>query len=487
MAMKKTLLTLLCVCAVIPALAKDYYASMFGIKSNGTTLNTTAIQKAIDFISEEGGGKLIFKVGRYLTGTIELKDNVTIELGEGAVLVGSTNPYDYYRRGDAFGMVISNGAENIGIVGLGVLDGQGREVANNFLGQIALGFIQDPFKLGRPANRPHLVYLCQSKNVTLQGINLRNSACWTCTTDRIEGLHIDGVTLESRAFWNNDGFDIVDCKDAVIENCFVNASDDGICLKSHHKDVCNDNVIVRHNTITSSASGIKFGTFGVGGFRNIQILDNIVYDTFRSAITIQSVDGGFAENILVDGLKSYNTANAIYLNVGQRRGEKPSRMENITIRNVYAEIPVDKPDYGVDYEGPTLEDQPRNVLPCGIVGLAEQPICNVTIEDVEIHFPGGGDPSFAKVGTYELEKVPEMPTAYPEFSQYKELPAWGFYIRHAKDVHFRNIKLTAAAQDYRPAFVFDDVQGGSLTNVKATAPKQRVSVFIARNCGDIKK
>ncbi len=485
--MKKILLTLLCACAVVPALAKDYYASMFGIKSNGTTLNTTAIQKAIDYISAEGGGKLIFKVGRYLTGTIELKDNVMIELGEGAVLVGSTNPSDYYRKGDAFGMVISNGAENIGITGLGVLDGQGRELANNFLGQIALGFIPDPFKLGRPANRPHLVYLCQSKNVTLKGINLRNSSCWTCTTDRIENLLIDGVTLESRAFWNNDGFDIVDCTHAVIQNCFVNASDDGICLKSHHKDVCNDDVIVRHNTITSSASGIKFGTFGVGGFRNIQILDNVVYDTFRSAITIQSVDGGFAENILVDGLKSYNTANAIYLNVGQRRGDKPSRMENITIRNVYAEIPVDKPDYGVDYEGPTLEDQPRNVLPCGIVGLAEQPVCNVTIENVEIHFPGGGDPSFAKVGTYELEKVPEMPTAYPEFSQYKELPAWGFYVRHAKGIHFHNVTLTAAEKDYRPAIVLDDVQGASFTAVKATAPKLKTKIFVARNCGDIKK
>ena len=485
--MKKIIITLLCLTVALSASAKDYYASMFGIKSNGTTLNTTAIQKAVDFISAEGGGKLIFKVGRYLTGTIELKDNVTIELGEGAVLVGSTNPYDYYRKGDAFGMVISNGAENIGIVGLGVLDGQGREVANNFLGQIALGFIQDPFKLGRPANRPHLVYLCQSKNVTLKGINLRNSACWTCTTDRIENLLIDGVTLESRAFWNNDGFDIVDCTHAVIQNCFVNASDDGICLKSHHKDVCNDDVIVRHNTITSSASGIKFGTFGVGGFRNIQILDNVVYDTFRSAITIQSVDGGFAENILVDGLKSYNTANAIYLNVGQRRGEKPSRMENITIRNVYAEIPVDKPDYGVDYEGPTLEDQPRNVLPCGIVGLAEQPVCNVTIENVEIHFPGGGDPSFAKVGTYELEKVPEMPTAYPEFSQYRELPAWGFYVRHAKGVHFHNVTLTAAEKDYRPAIVLDDVQGASFSAVKATAPKLRTKIFVARNCGDIKK
>ncbi|MBR1575991.1 MAG: glycoside hydrolase [Bacteroidales bacterium] len=485
--MKKILLSLICLSLACAASAKDYYASLFGIKSNGTTLNTTSIQRAIDHISAEGGGKLIFKVGRYLTGTIELKDNVTIELGEGAVLVGSTNPYDYYKKGDAFGLVISNGAENIGIVGLGVIDGQGRELANNFLGQIAVGVIKDIFKLGRPADRPHLLYLCQSKNVTLKGINIRNSSCWTCTTDRIENLLIDGVTVDSRAFWNNDGLDIVDCKDAVIQNCFVNASDDGICLKSHHKDVCNDNVVVRHNTITSSASGIKFGTFGVGGFRNIQILDNVVYDTFRSAITIQSVDGGFAENILVDGLKSYNTANPIYLVVGQRRGENKSRMENITIRNVYAEVPVDKPDYGVDYEGPTLEDQPRNVLPCGIVGLEGQPVRNVTIENVEIRFPGGGDPAFAKVGTHELDQVPEMPTAYPEFSQFKELPAWGFFIRHAEGVSLDNVTLTAAAKDYRPAIVLDDVHRSSFSRITATAPKMKTKIFVARNCSDVKK
>ena len=257
--MRKLYFTIMCLAVAVSASAKDYYASMFGIKSNGTTLNTTSIQKAIDFISEEGGGKLIFKVGRYLTGTIELKDNVTIELGEGAVLVGSTNPYDYRQEGDAFGLIISNGAKNIGVVGLGVVDGQGRELANNFLAQVAVGVIKDPLKLGRPAHRPHLFYLCKSRNVTLKGINMRSSACWTCTTDRVDSLLIDGVTVNSRAFWNNDGLDIVDCTHAVIQNCFVDASDDGICLKSHHKDVCNDDVIVRNNTITSSASGIKFG------------------------------------------------------------------------------------------------------------------------------------------------------------------------------------------------------------------------------------
>ena len=80
-----------------------------------------------------------------------------------------------------------------------------------------------------------------------------------------------------------------------------------------------------------------------------------------------------------------------------------------------------------------------------------------------------------------------MPTAYPEFSQYKELPAWGFYVRHAKGIHFHNVTLTAAEKDYRPAIVLDDVQGASFTAVKATAPKLKTKIFVARNCGDIKK
>ena len=489
--MKKTLFTLLCIIAAAPAFAGDHYASEFGIKSNGTTMNTNSIQKAIDFISEEeGGGKLIFKVGRYLTGTIQLKSNVTIELGEGAVLVGSPNPYDYRKAGPvsfAQALITAEGAENIAITGLGVIDGQGREVANNFLAQIAAGFIKDPLGLGRPANRPHLVLITKCKGVTLQGINLRNSACWTCTTDRCEDLTIDKVTLESRAFWNNDGFDIVDCKNVAVRNCFVNSSDDGICLKSHNKDVCNDNILVENNVITSSASAIKFGTFGVGGFRNVKILNNTVYDTFRSAIALESVDGGFLENVEVDGLKSINTCNAIFLTVGQRRGDKKSSMENIVIKNVYAEVTNGKPDYGLDYEGPSLEDEPRNCSPCSIVGLEGQNIKNVTLENIEIKFPGGGDLSYAKVGTDELSKVPELPKAYPEFSVWKELPAWAFYIRHAEGVTFSNVKVSAAAADYRPAIVLDDVDGGLFKGVKATSPKSRGTIYQAKNCKNIRK
>lgn len=466
--------------------AKDYYASMFGIKSNGTTMNTRSIQKAIDFISEEGGGRLCFKVGRYLTGTIYLKDNVTIDLGEGAILLGSTNPFDYDHIPSCQpSLVYAVGAKNIGITGLGVIEGQGRELANNTLAMCANGIIKDDLKLGRAAYRPHLIYFRECENVVVKGINLRNSACWTSTYDQCTNVMLDKITVDSRAYWNNDGIDIVDCVNLTVQNCFVSASDDGICLKSHSSKHCCQNVTVQNNVITSSASGIKFGTFGKGGFKDVKVLNNTVYDTFRSAIAIEAVDGGMAENILVDGLKSLNTANPIFVIVGERHGVG-SYAKNITIKNVYAEVPSEKPDRGYSYEGPTLEDEPRNPSPCSIVGLPGNDVENVVLENVEIKFPGGGDASYVHVYTNEIANVPEMPKAYPEFSQFKELPAWGFYIRHANGVVFKNVKLSAEAKDYRPAVVLDDVKNSDFSGLKATAPKLKSRLYSYKSTG-IKK
>jgi len=474
----RQILAAACILAAFPLSAADHYASEFGIKSNGTTLNTTSIQKAIDFISENGGGKLIFKVGRYLTGTIVLKDNVTIELGEGAILVGSTNPYDYQFINGAYGggLVVADEAENIGITGLGVIDGQGTQTALNFFEQVTHGFIKDNLANGRATQRPHLIYLFRSKNVLLQGINANNSTEWTVVCERCDSLTIDNVTVNSRAYWNNDGIDIVDCSNTIVKNCFVSSADDGICLKSHNASFGCENVVVRDNTITSSASAIKFGTMSLGGFRNIRILNNTVYDTFRSAVAIEAVDGGVACDIVVDSLKSYNTINPIFLIVGERRGVR-SGMHDVTILNVYAEVPAAKPDLGVTYEGPTLEDEPRNPTPCSIVGLEGNNITNVTLKDIEIRFPGGGDPEYAKVGTNELDKVPEMPGVYPEFSQFKELPAWGFYIRHAEGVSFSNVRISAAKADYRPAIVLHDVTNGTFRKVKATSPKLKGTIY----------
>ncbi|MCH5716375.1 hypothetical protein [Niabella hibiscisoli] len=90
-------------------------------------------------------------------------------------------------------------------------------------------------------------------------------------------------------------------------------------------------------------------------------------------------------------------------------------------------------------------------------------------------YPGGGNPNYAKVGTskQELESIPEMPAAYPEFSQFKELPAWGFYVRHAEGIVFDNIVFRAKEKDYRPAIVFDDTKDIQLKNVEVKEPDSK--------------
>jgi polygalacturonase len=451
--------------------AEDYNASVFGVKSNGTTLNTNSIQKGIDYISANGGGRLVFYVGRYLTGTIYLKSNVTIQLEEGAILVGSVNPLDYEQNFNWTALIFALDQQNIGITGKGVIDGQGFTVANNLVDLIHKGIISDPLKYDRPGEgkRPQNIYFRGCRNIVIRGIMLKDPGSWNQQYDQCKNVIIDGITVDSKSYWNNDGVDIVDCDSVCITNSYFDAADDGICLKSHSPDFVCQNVYIHNNTVRTSANGIKFGTASYGGFRNIKSINNVVFDTYRSAITFAAVDGGFVEDVFVDSLRSINTGNVVFLRIGERRTGKKGRMNNITISNIYAEVPATKPDAGYNYEGP-VEDLPRNISPASIVGMPDVLIENVTLKNIEIRYPGGGIAEYAKVGNDELDKVPEMAAGYPEFSMFKELPAWGFYIRHAKGIKFENIILSAAKKDYRTAVVMDDVHGVIFNSLKVTEP-----------------
>ncbi len=481
----KAVVLALIVISSIKMQAQDYKASLFGIQSNGTTLNTTSIQKGIDYIHENGGGRLVFYVGRYLTGTIHLKSNVTIHLEEGAILVGSLNPFDYEKMSNWTALIFAHGQENIGITGKGVIDGQGYQVANNILSMVHKGVIKDPggLKYDRPREtiRPQNIYFKGCKNITIQGIILKDPGSWNQQYDQCTNLLVEGIIVDSKSYWNNDGVDIVDCDSVVVRNCYFDAADDGICLKSHSADFICQNVYIYNNTIRTSANGIKFGTVSRGGFRNIKIINNTVFDTYRSAITFAAVDGGFIEDIVVDSLRSINTGNVIFLRIGERQKGLKGRMNNISISNVYAEVPLIKADAGYNYEGP-VEDLPRNVSPAAIVGMPDVSITNVTLKNIEIHYPGGGNPEYARIGLDELDKVPEMPDRYPEFSMFKELPAWGFYIRHAKGISFENVSLICEKEDYRTAIVLDDVHGATFKSLKVEEPgKKKDAVYSCRS------
>ncbi|KAA9354784.1 glycoside hydrolase family 28 protein [Larkinella humicola] len=464
--------------------AKDYPASFFGIYSDGATLNTRSIQYAIDYIHSNGGGRLVFYVGRYLTGSIHLKSNVTLHLEEGAVLMGSLNPFDYDRHVWT-ALVFGENQQNIAITGKGVIDGQGRQLARNVVNVIQKGLVKDLFRYDRPEAeaRAVIIYFKGCQRVKLQTVTLRNAASWVQIYDQCRNVQLAGITVDSKAYWNNDGIDIVDSDSVSVTDSYIDSADDGICLKSHDASQVCQNIYVRNCTIRSSANAIKFGTASYGGFRNIKMVQNKVYDTYRSAIALEAVDGGFIENVVIDSLQAINTGNAIFLRIGERVKGKKGRLENVRLTNIRVEVPATKPDAGYEYEGP-IEDMPRNVSPSSIVGMPDAIVNDVTLKNVEIIYAGGGSSMVANVPLTALDKVPEKPTAYPDFSMFGELPAWGFYIRHAQNIRFDNVKLTCLKKDYRPAVVLDDVKQANLTPMLITDPdRKKPSVYSVHSTG----
>lgn len=470
---------------VFQCAAKDYPASLFGIHSDGVTLNTRSIQFAIDYIHKEGGGRLVFDVGRFLTGSIHLRSNVTLHLLEGAVLVGSLNPLDYDRQGFT-ALVLSDGQQNIAITGDGVIEGQGRQVARNVADLVHKGLIKDAFRNDRPEveDRPMLIYFRNCTDVLVHKVTMRNAAAWVQTYDQCGRLRIDSITVDSRAFWNNDGLDIVDCDSVIVTNSYIDAADDGICLKSHDPNKICQNVNISNCVIRSSASAIKFGTASLGGFRNIRVINIRIFDTYRSAIAMEAVDGGSIDNVEVDSLQVSHTGNLIFLRIGERIAGKRGGLNNIRIDHVVAEIPANKPDSGYEFEGP-IEHMPRNISPAVVIaGLPGSLVTNVSLSNIQIKHPGGGNSQFANVSLNELDSIPENAASYPEFSMFRELPAWGMYIRHAADIHINNLDLSSIKSDYRTAIVLDDVHHSQFVSVKIKKPGSNKSFHQFRSTGN---
>ncbi|MBX3254074.1 MAG: endopygalactorunase [Chitinophagaceae bacterium] len=176
------------------ALAKDYNASLFGAKSDGFTLNTKSIQKGIDYISENGGGTLVFYVGRYLTGSIQLKSNVTIKLEEGAVLVGSGSIYDYNSSGGIKAIISADGQQNIGISGKGVIEGRSALLLSNMQALQEKGFLLDSL-----TQKPVMLGFSNCTNISIDSVNLWDAAGTVQTFRKCTEVKIDRVTIKSKA------------------------------------------------------------------------------------------------------------------------------------------------------------------------------------------------------------------------------------------------------------------------------------------------
>jgi hypothetical protein len=317
---------------------------------------------------------------------------------------------------------------------------------------------------GRPDenDRPQVIEIRNCHGVTVSGITLRDSSCWVENYINCEDLLLEDIKVQSTAYWNNDGMDISDCRRVRIARCDINAADDGICLKSERGGKGCEDVNINDCRVRSSASALKFGTASFGGFRKIRATNLMVRDTFRAVVALESVDGGVLEDVLVEHVRATNTGSAIFMRLGHRDTNGPvGRLSNVVIRDMKVEVPAGKPDANYETEGPPAKGV-HNVLPACLVGLPGFPVANVTLEDIEIIYPGGASRPPADGA---VEKIPEHPEKYPEISMFGELPAWGFYLRHAENIRFNNVRVSTRTPDLRAAMVLDDVSGLELNNM----------------------
>lgn len=486
------------VCVFADCGQRVYFATENGIVPNEESVQTNSIQCLIDRVSLKGGGRIVFSSGIYVTGSIELKSNVHLYLERGASILGSTNPFDYTNHVfknepespngkdvSTFALIIADGVNNISLSGHGTIDGRGRELALAVDSLHHSGAVIDKNyntynKRPGEAARPLLFRFFQVDGVNIKDLSLRNSACWGVTVELSNNVVIDNVNIHNRAYWNNDGLDITDCRNVRISNCNIDTADDGICLKSYYTGYCNDSIYIYDCRVSSSASAVKFGTASFGGFKNV-VIDNIdIYDTFRSAIAIESVDGGFIRNVYVTRINAKNTGNAIFMRLGHRKGKTPGVLEDIYIGDIKVEIPFGRPDINYDLRGP---EEPffHNPFPSSIVGIPDNKIRNVVIENIDILYPGRASKGMAYVPLWRLNSVPEEVTSYPEFSMFGELPSWGFYVRHAENIIFRDVRLRLADYDFRPAFVFDDVCNVSFINLSIPYEENQIVVTNSSN------
>ncbi len=438
------LLTTMILFSISPLLAAESRvidATNVGVVGDGTTLNTLGIQKMIDDCSASGGGTIRFPAGRYLTGTIQIKSNVTLRLENAATLLGSTDAADYRNldpfvdgNGNPMGhaLVVAIDVQHVGIEGSGAIDGQGAQLAAN----------QKPYKM-----RPFLLRWIRCSDVTVRDVHLANPGAWTLDFFQSRGVVIEGVTIRSRTqkLRNNDGIDIDSSEHVAVRRCDIISGDDAIVIKSTDLKPSRD-IIASDCKLSSRTNAIKLGTESFGGFEDITVSNCQVTNTALAGIALYTVDGGDLRRVTVSDVTMDGVTVPISVRLGSRlktfrEGQMPKpaagKLCDVTIKNISA----------------------KNIGMVGMLinGIPGHPIENLTLENIELELPGGGTASEAAVRLSEKEAI------YPEINMFgKSVPACGIYARHVRGMSLRNVQTILQKPDARPERIFIDVKEAAL-------------------------
>ena len=370
--------------------------SRHGAVGDGKTLNTKAIQSAIDDCAKSGGGTVVVPRGVFITGSIFLKQGVNLRVEKDGVLKGSqdTNDYPWIDTRIAglemkwpAALVNADGVTNLQITGEGTIDGSGERWWREYwhVRSLEPDGVDPHFKVGRP----RLIHVIRSGGVLVKGVTLNNSAFWNLQLTYCDGVEVDGIKVrvpggKLRAA-STDGIDVDSTRNVVIENCDIECDDDGICLKSGRDadglrvNRPTENVTVRNCVVNRGGGLVVIGSETSGGIRHVRVEDCVAGSNCEDVVRFKTRmgRGGVVEDVVYQNIKADGVRQVFSFNmdafgttwlpeefrtpVAADRGTPVFR--NITVRNVTA----------------------KNCQFAGhIVGLAESPIINLQLENVDI-------------------------------------------------------------------------------------------------------
>jgi hypothetical protein len=445
--------------------ARIYNVKDHGAKGDGKTLDTAAIQSAIDACHQDKGGTVLIPAGDFLSGTLELKSNITLHIAASGRLLGSPKREDYTAGKD---VPSGNGnivflyavkAQNLSIEGKGTVDGNGLAFYNG------KGDNTGPGQNGVGGNfdRPHLAIFYQCTRLRLDDVFFTASAYHCFRILGCKQVNIDGVRIYNRVNKNNDGFHFNNSEYVHISNCDVMCQDDACALFGSNKFV----------TITNCSFSTRWSIFRFGGgeSQNITVTNCLIYETYGCPIKI-SAGRASIENFTFSDITMRNVTGPIGIgfsgpsnnnNNKNNTQNNPPFIRNISFNNIRATVvaqPVPHPDIHFDLK--VWEGEKNSCITLNAMG--DYYLENISFNNVHVKYAGGG--SAAQAAKRDVPKV-----AAEYFGVWDTVPggppAYGLYARNVKGLTLQNVRLEYDQPDARPALVFDNVQDATINGLVA--------------------
>jgi polygalacturonase len=492
--------------AAASAVATTFDVRKYGATGDGKTLDTVAVNNAIDAAAAVGGGVVLFPAGSYLCFSIRLKSNVHLHLEQGSAIIAAESPKPGETTGynggtydaaepkttwDAYqdyghnhwhnSLIWGENIHDFSITGSGLIYGKGLSFG---AGRAARGnypiYVAEQPGVGNKA-----IALKNCHNVLLRDFAMLKGGHFALLLTGVDNLTIDNLVIDT----DRDGMDIDCCQNVRVSNCTVNSPwDDGICPKSSYAlgyARATRNVTITNCWVTGyyelgtvldgtfkkfatelrvpRTGRIKCGTEANGGFINITI-SNCVFEGCLG-YALETVDGALLEDVTITNTTMRDLVSGpIFLRLGSRlRGPKETTKVGTLKRILISNLAC--------YNAPLKN--------CSVLsGIPGSAIEDVKLSNIYIETVGGAKAEMAQI------KPPENESRYPEPWMFGDMPASGFFMRHMRNVEMSHVEIANSTPDARPAFYLTDMERADFFAI--TAPRNADGAFALHGVKDLR-